>query len=79
MRKVFPVIILAMLLGGCVGTVNGLTMADIAKQTSGVAAALNQLPDAPGDAQTQEAVAGYVKWAAFLASTASAILGATGK
>ena len=80
MRKVFPVIILAMLLGVCARkTFNALTAAEISTQAAGVAAALENLPKAPADAKTQEAVAGYVKWAAFLASTASAILGATGK
>lgn len=66
-----------LLLGGCAGkTVNGLTAAEISTQAAGVAAALESLPKAPADVKTQETVAGYAAWAAFLAGATAAVAGA---
>ena len=80
MRKFLPALVLSLVLGlsaGCAGkTVNGLTAAEISTQAAGVAAALESLPKAPADAKTQETVAGYAAWAAFLAKSVSIVAGA---
>lgn len=83
MRNAIIAIALGLLLGGSAGcagkTVNGLTAAEISTQAAGVAAALESLPKAPADAETQEVVAGYVNWAAFLARATAAVVGVAGK
>lgn len=58
------------------GSGAGLSASEIAKQADGVAAALAALPKSPGDAKTQEAIAGYAAWSAFLAKSAAVVVGA---
>lgn len=61
---------------GCAGvSKTGMTAADVATQANGVAAALEAMPAAPGDAKTQAQIQGYAAWGAFLARTAAAVAG----
>lgn len=89
MRKILSAIIIvaSLALAGCAATngagtssagygVAGLDAAEIAKQMAGVSTALANLPQAPGDAATQQQIANYAAWGAYLTGVAAAVSGA---
>lgn len=68
-------------LAGCAGMntkADGtkMTATEIAAQAEGVAKALENLPKAPGDANTKAQIENYAAWGAFLAKTAAVVIGA---